>query len=74
MKEQLVLIVSALTLATAGCESAGKKTAMGAGIGAAAGAAVGAVIGHQSGNRNQGAMIGAVVLARRAVKRDWEKQ
>ena len=43
------------------CESAGKKTAAGAGIGAATGAAVGAVIGHQSGQRGKGAAIGAVV-------------
>jgi outer membrane protein OmpA-like peptidoglycan-associated protein len=61
LKKQLVLIVSALTLSIAGCESAGKKTAMGVGIGAAAGAAVGAVIGHQTGNRNQGALIGAAL-------------
>ncbi len=61
MKKQFVLIVSALTLVTAGCESAGKRTAMGAGIGAAAGAAVGAVIGHQSGDRTKGALIGAAL-------------
>lgn len=61
MKKQFVLIVSALTLAITGCESAGKKTAMGAGIGAAAGAAVGAVIGHQTGDRTKGAIIGGVL-------------
>ena len=58
----LVLALTVTTLgASTGCESAGKRTAMGAGIGAAAGAAVGAVIGHQTGNRGQGAMIGAAL-------------
>lgn len=61
MKKQLVLSAVALSLATAGCTSPGKKTAIGAGVGVAAGAAVGAVIGHQSGNRGQGALIGAAL-------------
>lgn len=61
MKKQIVLTLAALTLAITGCESAGKKTAMGAGIGAAAGAAVGAVIGHQTGQRDKGALIGAAL-------------
>ncbi|MES2964125.1 MAG: OmpA family protein [Bdellovibrionota bacterium] len=65
MKKQfvstLVFTVTGITLALTGCESAGKKTAMGAGIGAAAGAAVGAVIGHQTGQRDKGAAIGAVL-------------
>lgn len=56
-----VLSISALALVAAGCESAGKKTAMGAGIGAAAGAAAGAIIGHQTGNRGKGAAIGAAI-------------
>jgi outer membrane protein OmpA-like peptidoglycan-associated protein len=51
----------ALSLGLAGCESAGKKTAVGTGIGVAAGAAVGAIIGHQSGNRGKGAAIGAAL-------------
>lgn len=61
MRNHVVLSLLALSITTAGCESAGKKTAMGAGIGAAAGAAVGAVIGHQTGNRGQGALIGAAL-------------
>lgn len=44
-----------------GCQSAGKKTATGAGIGAATGAGLGAIIGHQSGNRGKGALIGAAL-------------
>lgn len=60
MRLQLVGILS-LALVLGACESAGKKTAVGAGVGAAAGAAVGAVIGHQSGNRGRGAAIGAVL-------------
>lgn len=51
----------AISLVFLGCESAGKKTAVGAGIGAAAGAAVGAVIGHQTGQRGKGAAIGAAL-------------
>lgn len=54
-----VLLSSAVILS--GCETAGKKTAVGAGVGAAAGAVVGAVIGHQTGNRTQGAAIGAML-------------
>jgi outer membrane protein OmpA-like peptidoglycan-associated protein len=57
------IIIALLTtmLAITGCESAGKKTAVGAGIGVAAGALAGAVIGHQSGNRDKGAAIGALL-------------
>ncbi len=54
-------IVSAVALA--GCESAGKRTAVGAGVGAAAGGVLGAVIGHQTGNRAAGAMVGAALGA-----------
>ncbi|MGE4132222.1 MAG: OmpA family protein [Bdellovibrionales bacterium] len=50
-----------LSLAGLGCETAGKKTAVGAGVGAAVGAGVGAIIGHQTGNRGKGAAIGAVL-------------
>ncbi len=53
-------VVTLSLLANLACESAGKKTAIGAGVGAAAGAAVGAVIGHQSGNRKKGAAMGAI--------------
>jgi outer membrane protein OmpA-like peptidoglycan-associated protein len=52
-----------MTFIAAGCETAGKNTAYGAGIGAAAGAAAGAIIGHQSGNRGKGAAIGAAIGA-----------
>lgn len=55
------LIVLAAVVAALGCESAGKRTAIGAGVGAATGAAVGAIIGHQTGHRGQGAAIGAVL-------------
>lgn len=58
-----MLILSILAIIAAGCETAGKNTAYGAGIGAAAGAAAGAIIGHQSGNRGKGAAIGAAIGA-----------
>lgn len=61
-KTSSFILIGSLFLA-AGCESAGKKTAMGAGIGAAAGGVAGAIIGHQTGNRNQGAVIGALLGA-----------
>ena len=57
----LSLVVASLFIASTGCESAGKKTAMGAGIGAAAGGVAGAIIGHQTGNRAQGALVGAML-------------
>ncbi len=60
MKKTMVLSIVAL-MALGGCESAGKKTAVGAGIGAAAGAVVGGIIGHQTGDRNKGALIGAAL-------------
>jgi outer membrane protein OmpA-like peptidoglycan-associated protein len=50
-------------IATTGCSSAGKNTAIGAGAGGAAGAAVGAVIGHQAGERGKGAVIGGALGA-----------
>lgn len=56
----LSIAVVGLFVAATGCESAGKKTAMGAGIGAAAGAGIGAIIGHQTGNRAGGAAVGAL--------------
>lgn len=55
-----ILVAFAFVL---GCESAGKKTAIGAGTGAAVGAVAGAVIGHQSGDRAKGAAIGAALGA-----------
>jgi outer membrane protein OmpA-like peptidoglycan-associated protein len=57
----IIIALLSITLAITGCESAGKKTAVGAGIGVAAGALAGAVIGHQSGNRDKGAAIGALL-------------
>ena len=60
MKKVWIALIS-LSFVVLGCESAGKKTAMGAGIGAAAGAAVGAVLGHQMGQRGKGAAIGAAL-------------
>lgn len=57
----LTLILIGFFILNTGCETAGKKTAVGTGIGVAAGAAVGAVLGHQSGNRAAGAMMGAAV-------------
>ncbi len=59
----LVISLITLSLAMLGCESAGKKTAVGTGVGAAAGAAVGAVLGHQMGKRGKGAAIGAAIGA-----------
>lgn len=57
-----IFMISMITLSfTLGCQSAGKKTATGAGIGAATGAGIGAIIGHQSGNRGKGALIGAAL-------------
>ena len=61
MRKGLVATCCVLNIFAAGCESAGKKTAVGTGIGAAAGAVVGAVIGHQSGDRAKGAAIGAAL-------------
>ena len=59
--KKLILLLSSLTFCLLGCESAGKKTAIGAGVGAAAGAAAGAIIGHQMGKRGKGAAIGAAL-------------
>lgn len=61
--KKIIVVVLASTLSILGCESAGKKTAIGAGAGAAVGAVAGAVIGHQSGNRGKGAAIGAALGA-----------
>lgn len=61
MKNVILIMTIAGSLALSGCASDSKNTAMGAGIGAAAGAVVGGIIGHQTGNRNQGALIGAAL-------------
>ncbi|HVK62664.1 MAG TPA: OmpA family protein [Bdellovibrionales bacterium] len=60
-KKNAVMIFAAMSLGLAGCSSAGKNTAIGAGAGAAAGGVLGAVIGHQTGNRAGGALIGAAL-------------
>lgn len=57
------IISSSLIFGLLGCESAGKKTAMGAGIGAAAGAVLGSVVGAQQGDKKKGALIGAALGA-----------
>ncbi|MEY4616786.1 MAG: hypothetical protein RJB66_1746 [Pseudomonadota bacterium] len=62
MKRVLALsLTGTLTLGLTACESAGKKTTVGAGVGAAAGAILGAVVGHQQGDKKKGAMIGAAL-------------
>ena len=58
MKSHLVATAALAALLVAGCETAGKRTAIGAGGGAAAGAGVGALIGGW-----KGAAIGAGVGA-----------
>jgi outer membrane protein OmpA-like peptidoglycan-associated protein len=57
------MFVGLLIIAAAiqGCESAGKKTAIGAGVGVAAGAVLGSVIGQQNGDKKKGAVAGAVL-------------
>lgn len=56
-------LLSGLTMSNVGCESAGKKTAIGAGVGAAAGAVLGSVVGAQQGDKKKGAMVGAALGA-----------
>lgn len=60
MRSNLVLAFSFMVTLSA-CESAGKRTAVGAGVGAAVGAGVGAIIGHQTGNRGAGLAAGALL-------------
>lgn len=57
------LMVGVLVIAAGiqGCESAGKKTAIGAGVGVAAGALLGSVVGKQSGDKKKGAITGALL-------------
>ena len=59
--KKFILSLIFLSLAQLGCESAGKRTAIGAGVGTAVGAGVGAIVGHQMGKRDKGAAIGAVL-------------
>jgi outer membrane protein OmpA-like peptidoglycan-associated protein len=64
MRLLLVSIISGSLIAgVVGCESAGKKTAVGAGIGAAAGAVLGSVVGGQQGDKKKGALVGAALGA-----------
>lgn len=57
------LLSGALVASNLACESAGKKTAVGAGVGAAAGAVLGSVVGGQHGDKKKGALIGAALGA-----------
>lgn len=57
------LLCGSLAFGLVACESAGKKTAVGAGIGAAAGAVLGSVVGAQQGDRKKGALVGAALGA-----------
>jgi outer membrane protein OmpA-like peptidoglycan-associated protein len=62
MKTSLAFILSlAMIAGLTACESAGKKTAIGAGVGAAAGALLGSVVGQQQGDKKKGAMVGAAL-------------
>ena len=58
-----LVIVAALALVAAGCESMGSKTKTGAVTGGLIGATAGGIIGHQSGHGLAGAGIGAAVGA-----------
>jgi len=64
MKNLILLIIAgSLLVSNLACESAGKKTAIGAGVGAAAGAVLGSVVGGQHGDKKKGALIGAALGA-----------
>jgi outer membrane protein OmpA-like peptidoglycan-associated protein len=56
------IVAAGLAMTLTACETAGKRTAIGAGAGAAVGAGAGALIGGK-GNRGVGALIGAGVGA-----------
>jgi len=63
LRRPLALALAATLLATAvGCETAGKRTAIGAGAGAVVGAGAGALLGGKN-HRGAGALIGAGVGA-----------
>lgn len=57
------LLSLSLVAGMLGCESAGTKTAAGAGIGAAAGGVLGAIVGSAQGDKKKGALIGAALGA-----------
>lgn len=59
----MMVAILSLVHGLMGCESAGKKTAVGAGVGAAAGAVLGSVVGAQQGDKKKGAMVGAAIGA-----------
>ena len=64
MKSRIPLILlTAVALVSAGCESTGPKTKTGAVAGGLIGATAGGIIGHQSGHGLEGAGIGAAVGA-----------
>ena len=64
MKTRIPLILlTAVTLVSAGCESMGPKTKTGTVVGGLIGATAGGIIGHQSGHGLEGAGIGAAVGA-----------
>lgn len=58
-----LMLLVALALVSAGCESMGPKTKTGAVAGGLVGATAGGIIGYQSGNPLAGAAIGAAVGA-----------
>lgn len=59
----LLVLVFAIVILSAGCETSGPKTTGGAVGGGLLGAAVGGIIGHQSGHGLEGAAIGAATGA-----------
>ena len=59
----ILILLIALALVSAGCESMGPKTKTGAVAGGLIGATAGGIIGYQSGNPVAGAAIGAAVGA-----------
>ncbi len=64
MKTRIPLILlTAVTLVSAGCESMEPKTKTGTVVGGLIGATAGGIIGHQSGHGLEGAGIGAAVGA-----------
>ena len=63
MKNQIIVIGTALAILSACATGENKNTKNNAGIGAGIGALAGAVIGHQTGHRNEGALLGAALGA-----------
>jgi len=63
MKKRISVLLLAVVLSAAGCESMGDGTKKGAGIGALTGAAIGGIVGHQQGRGWEGAAIGGAAGA-----------